>query len=304
MDRTMIFDVRKLKTLVVVAEEKSFRAAAERLNTSQPWVSEQVKQFEEMLDLPLFERAKGRFGRLTANGEAFVAIARRVVETCEDAAVEMEALRNRDRKRMVLGVDPVTLYIPERNRLMSDFMRKMPGLDLEVVNEQPQALFAGLRSGRFDLLLTLCPNPDEEIEVLPLYRYELKLFVPRSVVGRPPFLDPTGVRGAEVLILPDSYHPAFFAWLKSSFAPAGFSWTACPEVSFHALIRYAVMMGLPTLSPDFSEQMPEQLNEMEIRPAATPRPIMAEWALMRGPGYRRRAADAFWKLAATSAPLP
>ena len=295
-------DVKKLKTLITIADEKSFTAAAERLNMSQPWVSEQVKQLEDMLDLALVERVKGKFVDLTPNGRDFLPIARRMVSTWEEARLELEALRSREGARLVLGVDVVTLYMPERNQLITDFMGTVPGLDFEIVNEQPRNLFEGLRSGRFDLILTLCPSPDAELEILPLYEHELKLFVPKAVAHQYVSQAPGGVVGAKVLVLQDSYHPAFFAWLRESFEPAGFEWASCPETSFHALLRYAIMLGLPTLSPDFSAQIPELMNDMVVRPVGMSTPVRARWALMRGPGRHRSAADKFWRMAARSRP--
>ncbi|HKT54836.1 MAG TPA: LysR family transcriptional regulator, partial [Caulobacteraceae bacterium] len=110
-------DVKKLRTLIAIADEQSFTAAAERLNMSQPWVSEQIRQLENTLALPLIERVKGRFIQLTPNGRDFLPIAKRLAETWEDARREVEALRTKNNARLVLGVDVVTLYMPERNRL-------------------------------------------------------------------------------------------------------------------------------------------------------------------------------------------
>jgi DNA-binding transcriptional LysR family regulator len=296
----MIFDVKKFATLVAIAEEKSFTAAAERLHTSQPWVSEQLKLLEEALGLALVQRVKGKYVRLTPQGEELYAIAKRVVLTCEEARHEVEALRNRNRDRLVLGVDSVTLYMPERDRLMADYMARMPGVELEVVNEQPSELFAGLSEGRFDLLLTLFPHPDKGVETFQLYEYELKFFVPKTVVRQFPASNVSGPVGAKVLTLPDSYHPAFFSWLKSAMEPARLQWASCPEVSFHALVRYALIMGLPVLSPDFSSRIPELGNEMEARVVRMPQPVTAKWGLMREPGYRKRSAEVFWDLAARS----
>ena len=294
-------DVKKLRTLIAIAEEQSFTGAAERLNMSQPWVSEQIRQLEDGLGLPLIERVKGRFIQLTPNGRDFLPIAKRLAETWEDARREVEALRTKNNARLVLGVDVVTLYMPERNRLIAEFMSTVPALEFQIINEQPCALFEGLKSGRFDLILTLCPCPDDELEVFPLYAHELKLFIPKSVAHKYPADAPAAVHGAKVLVLQDSYHPAFFEWLRSALEPASLQWTSCPETSFHALLRYAVMLQLPTLSPDFSSQIPDLVGDMEMRSVGPP-PVVAQWALMRSAGRRRRAAEKFWNMATRSRP--
>jgi DNA-binding transcriptional LysR family regulator len=296
----MDIDVKRLKTFIAVVEEQSFTAAAARLTTSQPWVSEQLRQLEEMLGVSLVERVKGKFVKLTANGRDFLGIAEGLITAWDDAHAQVEVLRTRESSRLVLGTDALTLYMPERNRLITDFMATASGLDFQILNEQPRYLFEGLHAGRYDLLLTLCPPLDTDLEVLPLYEYELKLFVPKMVADDPRFNTPDGVIGAKVLVLQDSYHPMFFPWMRNAFAPAQFEWASCPETSYHALLPYAVMLGLPTLSPDFSQQIPYLVREMEVREARLPAPVKATWGLMRTRGFRRAAADKFWKMAVRS----
>ncbi|HKX78911.1 MAG TPA: LysR family transcriptional regulator [Novosphingobium sp.] len=292
-------DIKRLRTLVAIARENSFTAAAERLHMSQPWVSEQIKQLEESLDLPLIERVKGKFVGLTANGHDLLPIAERIVAAWDEARRDIELLRTKEQARLTLGVDPVTLYMPERNKLIADLMATMPGLDLHIVNETPTELFEGLQSGRLDMILTLCPPPHGDFDILPLYEYQLQLFIPRAV-SRRYGQSPEAMAGAQVLVLQDEYHPAFFEWLRSAFAPAGFHWVSCAETSFHALLQHAVMLGLPTLSPDFSSQIPELAQRMEAREAPMAEPVMVSWALMRRPGHRGKAAHRLWQLASRS----
>ncbi len=293
----MFTDVKKLKTFVTIVEEGSFTGAAERLNMAQPWVSVQLKQLEEMLDINLVERSKGKLVKLTPQGREFFHIAKKLLLSCTETTNEIRALRNRDRNKLVLGVDPITLYMPERNHLITQFMAQALDTELQIVSRTPTELFAGLDSGEFDLILTSSPNPDVDVEVLPLYEYDLQLLVPKACAHR----YETSMRGslvdAELLTLPDSYHPSIFSWLKSALASSNVRWTECPEASFQALIRYASMLGVATLAPDFSESFPEIRNEMEVRPIKEG-PLKVRWGLMRRAGYRKNAPERFWRMAA------
>jgi len=51
-------ELRHFKYFIAVAEELHYRKAAERLFISQPGLSRQIKQMEEILNTQLFERSK------------------------------------------------------------------------------------------------------------------------------------------------------------------------------------------------------------------------------------------------------
>jgi Transcriptional regulator len=69
MKRLAIYHI---ETLLWIARLGTFRAAAERLNTTQPAISARVKEIEEQLGVDLFRR-EGRNMVLTARGRALVA---------------------------------------------------------------------------------------------------------------------------------------------------------------------------------------------------------------------------------------
>ena len=50
-------DLTQLETFLAVAEEKSFSRAAQRLNRTQPAVSQVIRKLEESLGETLFDRA-------------------------------------------------------------------------------------------------------------------------------------------------------------------------------------------------------------------------------------------------------
>lgn len=298
----MFTDIKKLKIFVVIVEEGSFTGAADRLNIAQPWVSVQLKQLEDQLGFSLLERSKGKLIKLSPNGKAFFTIAKKLLASCAEASDEISTLRNRERGRLVLGIDPITLYMPQRNHLITQFMNQARGVNLQIVSKTPRELFDGLASGEFDLILTSIQNPDPELEVLPLYEYELDLLVPKSCAHRYGPSTAGSVAGARILTLPDSYHPPIFTWLKDALAPQNVEWLECPEISFQALIRYAVMMEVATLAPNFADSIPEMHKDMEIR-RITEASLKVRWGLLRRQGVRKKAPDSFWRLAAQSVQL-
>ncbi|MBM9464263.1 LysR family transcriptional regulator [Aeromicrobium sp. YIM 150415] len=78
------FTFHQLRSFVAVAEEGSYRRAAERLNISQPPLSRQVGSLERSLGTELFERT-GRGISLTAAGEVFLIEASALIASADRA---------------------------------------------------------------------------------------------------------------------------------------------------------------------------------------------------------------------------
>ena len=83
-------ELRHLRYFVAVAEELNFTHAAARLRVAQPALSRQMKDLEEELQTPLFER--GRTGvQLTQAGRVFHQRARAILAQAAEAANEARA---------------------------------------------------------------------------------------------------------------------------------------------------------------------------------------------------------------------
>src|SRR5215475_11743579 len=77
-------ELRHLRYFVAVAEELSFRGAAEKLHMAQPPLSAQIKALEQELRARLFERTT-RSVRLTHAGRVFLEEARTVLQASVQA---------------------------------------------------------------------------------------------------------------------------------------------------------------------------------------------------------------------------
>ncbi|GED23494.1 LysR family transcriptional regulator [Halomonas halmophila] len=97
---------RQLQCFLAVAEELSFRRAAERLHMSQPPLSRQISGLEDLLRVRLFERDTHGV-RLTPPGEAFEADARAVLESLDASVVRLRRMAPMASTNVRLGLTSV-----------------------------------------------------------------------------------------------------------------------------------------------------------------------------------------------------
>lgn len=125
-------ELRQIECFIAVAEELSFRKAAERMYMTQPPLSRQIKQLESELKTDLFDRS-GKRVALTYSGEIFYQKAKHVVESVEDAK---DALRY-DQKQAtgLLRIDLTFFGISKKMpHFLKAFERVYPNVRL-VIND-------------------------------------------------------------------------------------------------------------------------------------------------------------------------
>lgn len=77
-------EIRQLKYFVNAATTMNFTDAARLSNVAQSTLSQQIRQLETELDVPLFHR-QGKHVQLTADGKLFLVDARRILDDARQA---------------------------------------------------------------------------------------------------------------------------------------------------------------------------------------------------------------------------
>ncbi len=142
-------DLRQLRYLVALAEERSFTRAAAREHIAQPALSQQIRRLEQELGLALVERTTRRVA-MTEGGELLVARARRALAEVEAAHAEMQALRGLLIGRVAIGAMP-TMGPIDLSPALATFHRRHPGVELVVREQSSEELAEMLRVDELDL---------------------------------------------------------------------------------------------------------------------------------------------------------
>jgi LysR family transcriptional activator of glutamate synthase operon len=142
-------ELRQLRYLVAVADERHFTRAAAREHVAQPALSQQIRRLEDELGVALVQRTTRRVA-LTEAGDLLVARARRALAELDSARAELDNLTGVQAGRLSIGalhtMGPVDLSL-----LLASFHERHPGVELTVREQSSEELAAMLRDDEVDL---------------------------------------------------------------------------------------------------------------------------------------------------------
>jgi DNA-binding transcriptional LysR family regulator len=144
-------ELRQLAYFLAIAEERNFTRAAQRIPIAQPAISQQIHRLEAELSETLFIRDR-RGVRLTPAGQALLPHAQAMLASAGHAREAVAAVSGLLRGRLAIGfVQP----LPDRRftSLAGAFHREHPGIELRLIEDETDALLAGLKAGDLDAAL-------------------------------------------------------------------------------------------------------------------------------------------------------
>lgn len=145
--------LRHLELLVALAEAGTMRAAAARLNLSQPALSKLLGEVEAGLGARLFERSPQG---LVANAAGVAAVhrARVMLNELARAAVEVEALAAGASAVLRIGALSVTSAVPAA---VVQLRRRLPGVFVQIREGRVRELVERLLDGELDAVFGAVP---------------------------------------------------------------------------------------------------------------------------------------------------
>lgn len=177
------FTLKQLRYFEALAKHGHFGRAADYCAISQPALSMQIKELEDALGSPLFER-NAREVRLTGFGEEFSLRVRDILRSVDELGEMVLSARGRLAGRLRIGVIPtIAPYLLPK--LIRDLNDRYPGVDLHVRETQTANLLSDLHEGRLDTAILALPISDPALHELTLFDEEFVLVRPRADAGKP-----------------------------------------------------------------------------------------------------------------------
>jgi len=162
--------LRQLQYAVALADAGHFGRAAQHSHVTQPALSQQVRQLEELCGAPLFDRL-GKSVRLTPFGREFVDRARLILDETDRLMRFVESQSGRPNRPLRFGLIPTVApyLLPE---IFPALREDLPEVAFSVSENRTDALLQGLDDGTLDLALIASqpPSGGPRLAVDPLFR--------------------------------------------------------------------------------------------------------------------------------------
>ena len=169
-------ELRHLRYFVAVAEELHFTRAADRLNMSQPPLSQRIMELERELQVTLFERTRRRV-ELTAVGGHFLDCARAVLARLDAGVEAVRQIARNETGHLVIGWEPL-VELGSVPRLVQEIRQQYPDMRIEVRTLVTTDLLRALRDGRIDAAFVSSPDAQDDLAVHVLEREPLLAVLP------------------------------------------------------------------------------------------------------------------------------
>jgi DNA-binding transcriptional LysR family regulator len=173
-------EFRHLLYFKTVAEELHFRKAAERLFITQPGLTRQIKQLEELYKVQLFERGN-RFVRLTKAGEFLkneVDLLFNHLTAIENQLTKINEGKLAELKLGFIG-SAVQLILPQ---LLASLKKEYPNIDINLQELSNEAQLNLIHKNELDFGFVRNYLPFEELSYINLSEENFALVVPQNYV--------------------------------------------------------------------------------------------------------------------------
>lgn len=286
-------ELRQLRYFLKAKELLNFTEAAAQLFVTQSTLSQQVKQLEQELGVPLFDRI-GKRVALTEAGHLFAVHAQKALKQAEDGLVAIQDLQELQTGSLQIGVTyglRATL-----SRVLVQFAERYPQVQIRVIFGTSAELLQKLQRFELDFILTFIDQ-----KPLPLFKYQELFRSPLVLVtakntpsNKPQQLSVSLETAAQLpLILPTKGYSTT-AFIYDAFQRKNLSPTIVMEINDIPTLLDLVRTGKwQTILTHTSIQDDKQLQGIHIKGKDMTKTAMI---VSIKESYERKSVLAFWDI--------
>ena len=173
-------DLDQLHTFLEIVRLKSFSKAAQTCFRTQPAVSAQVRQLEQELNAPLFDRLGTRIA-LTTAGRILADYAEQILDLRRRAQIAINELERVPRGELVIAANEATC-IHVLPRVFFEYKRRFPNVQIMVDRAYGTRLIEAVLDNQVDFAIAQLPVKEKRMQVVRIHSDEVRAVVP---VGHP-----------------------------------------------------------------------------------------------------------------------
>ncbi|MGN6391945.1 MAG: LysR family transcriptional regulator, partial [Gemmatimonadales bacterium] len=235
-------ELRHLRYFIAVADEGGFSQAARSLGMAQPPLSQQIRQLEQRVGLPLFER-RPRV-RLTSAGERFLPAAKHQLALLERAVHAARRLSTDPRGVVHAGFSS-SAALTVLPRIWRAFQTRAPEVELRLQEAHSGEQLERLRAGLLDVGILREPAVDDAFDVRELLREPFVALLPsRHRLARRAAVRVGALAKEPFVLFPRATAPTLFDQIRSLCAEGGFAPAVAQEAREWHTITGLVAAGL------------------------------------------------------------
>ena len=298
-------DIRSLACFVSIAETLSFRRSAERLNITQPALSQRIRALEAEIAVRLLERDRRHVG-LTPSGAAFLEPARAAVAYANLAKLQAKRAADGEVGVLRLGFTVIAFYsvLPEAVRA---YRARYPQVAVELTEMVSPLLERALEEGSLDLGVLHPPLEARNLGKCALPDQQLVLALPQAhPLASCERISAKDLAGQPFLLPPRSVGPRIYDRLIAYFQKQGINPRVVQEVTPMTTLTAFVSAGegLGFVTEGIAAVPRPGVVFRPLSPAPPSLPMAVAWRGKMLPPVGRRFLDVFEDVLGASAAKP
>lgn len=230
-------DFRLLRYFVMVATERSFSKAAERLNIAQPPLSRQIQNLEAEVGTVLIDRSARPLG-LTPTGQVFLEEAVAVLERFEKMRTRVSHAVKSERPRFKIGFVSPSIHATVSS-VVREFKSSHPHLEVELIEIPSVEQYAALKDGKIDAGFNRIHIEDLAVQRTVLLEEDLVAALPKThplALGSDP-VSLMDLSRYPLILYPKNPRPSFIDFVQKLFADRGLR----AEIAYETLSKVTAL---------------------------------------------------------------
>ena len=251
-------ELRHLRYFVAVAEALSFTKAAEKLHTSQPSLTRQIKDLEEELGVRLLHRTKQKVA-LTDEGRFFLADAKRLLTLAAATVESVRRLHSGEVRALNVGYVS-NLFYDLLPKTLDSFHQTFPTVSVNLFDLSCGEQFRALEDGKLDLGFVGLHEPIARrgLEFRKIASYKTLVALPKEnpLAGKTK-VELKALASMFFIGMSESSYPGYRDWLVRTCQRAAFTPKVLQDVDLERKMIHSVGAGLGIAI------VPEQLKKLD-----------------------------------------